>query len=213
MILSSAMRAKRIFDVAVSGTGLVLLSPIFAVVAAANAAHFKMNPIFLDDRIGKGGENFKILKFRSMHHTTDAEGNLLPDRERRSRLGSFLKMTAIDELPQLFNILRGDMSIVGPRPITPDQFEAYIPEEYREAIISVQPGLTGPWQVASIGRHTSMSREDRYRLDASYAMDGISFLKDMCYIIRTPRTFLHGHNGIGLKIPNSFEKLEADSQQ
>ena len=200
------MNAKRAFDIVASLAGLVVLTPVFATAAVVGAAHFRKNPFFADTRVGKDGELFTMYKFRSMTDDVDADGNLLPDHQRRTKWGSFVKMTGIDEFPQLVNILKGEMSVVGPRPNSIGELINQVPEHYWDAITSVKPGLTGPWQVAAIGSHDQMPFERRYQLDASYAVQNYAFIDDMKLIVKTVPSFLWGHDGRGLLIPNSFEK-------
>jgi lipopolysaccharide/colanic/teichoic acid biosynthesis glycosyltransferase len=200
------MNAKRAFDIVASLAGLVVLTPVFATAAVVGAAHFRKNPFFADTRVGKDGELFTMYKFRSMTDDIDADGNLLPDHQRRTKWGSFVKMTGIDEFPQLVNILKGEMSVVGPRPNSIGQLINQVPEHYWDAITSVKPGLTGPWQVAAIGSHDQMPFERRYQLDASYAVQNYALIDDMKLIVKTVPSFLWGHDGRGLLIPNSFEK-------
>lgn len=200
------MNAKRAFDIVASLAGLVVLTPVFATAAVVGAAHFRKNPFFADTRVGKDGELFTMYKFRSMTDDVDADGNLLPDHQRRTKWGSFVKMTGIDEFPQLVNILKGEMSVVGPRPNSIEQLAKHVPMDHWGIITSVKPGLTGPWQVAAIGLSDNMPRDQRYKLDASYALGGYTFKDDMKLIVKTVPSFLWGHDGRGLLIPNSFEK-------
>lgn len=193
------MSLKRAFDVSASAIGITLLSPVLAAVSLASLAHFRSNPLYYADRIGKDGEKFKMLKFKSMEEQHDENGALLPDEERGTSYGKFLRATAIDELPQLINIFKGDMSFVGPRPHSPDHLE--VPElttEHKD-ILSVRPGLTGPWQVAAIGRESALPAEERLRLDASYARNNPTLAKDLMLIVRTIPALFRGHDGESLQ--------------
>ncbi len=193
------MSLKRAFDISASAIGITLLSPILAAVSLANIAHYRSNPLYYADRVGKDGENFKMLKFKSMEENRDADGTLLPDEERGTAYGKFLRATAIDELPQLINIFKGDMSFVGPRPHYPEHMEAvHLTPEHTD-ILSVRPGLTGPWQVAAIGLDTEMSDEERLRLDASYARNDPTLAKDFLLIVKTIPALFRGHNGESLQ--------------
>jgi len=152
---------KRTIDVAVSAAGLLLLAPLLALLAAAVRAVDGGPVLFRQQRLGRGGRRFTLLKFRTMRqdaeHLLEADPELhrryvdndykLPEREdpRVSRLGRFLRRSSLDELPQLWNVLKGDMTLVGPRPIVPDELEMY--EPYADLFLSVRPGLTGHWQV------------------------------------------------------------------
>ena len=182
---------KRAFDVAISTTLTAVTLPITAPLTLINTAHYKENPFYCVKRVGKNGKIFHMIKFRSMFSTTDREGNLLSDDQRVSLLGKFLRYTSIDEVPQLLNIIKGDMSIVGPRPETPENIEK-IPAELAKHIISVKPGLTGPWQVSAIGQKKAMHTKPS--LDAQYARNGITFKRDISYIWQTLPSFFKGHS-------------------
>jgi lipopolysaccharide/colanic/teichoic acid biosynthesis glycosyltransferase len=137
------------------------------------------NPFFTQQRPGKNEKIFKLIKFRTMNNKKDKEGNLLPDEVRLTKYGKFLRSTSLDELPELFNILKGDMSIVGPRPLLV-KYLPYYTEEERHRHDAV-PGLTGLAQVN--GRNT-LSWEDKFALDLKYVSD-ITFLRDIKIILKT----------------------------
>src|SRR5690606_20260401 len=136
---------KRLFDFFVALLGFMLLSPIFLVVTLglffANAG----KPFFFQSRPGKNERIFKIVKFKTMNDKKDKDGNLLPDAERLTKIGSFVRKTSLDEIPQLLNVLKGEMSLIGPRPLLPEYLPLYSPEQYRRH--EVCPGITGWAQV------------------------------------------------------------------
>ena len=156
---------KRIIGFFGALCGVLLLSPVFIVVAAwLHFANKGAGAFFFQERIGKGEKPFKIIKFKSMTDEKDADGNLLPDAQRLTAAGRFVRSTSIDELPQLINVLKGDMSLVGTRPPTVDEFEQYDP--HHKVRLAVKPGLTGMWQVS--GRSDITDFEEVVRLDNQY---------------------------------------------
>lgn len=132
---------KRIIDYILSLIGLIVLSPIFLILIILGAIFMKGNPFFIQLRPGKNEKIFKLIKFRTMDNRKDVEGNLLPDEVRLNKYGKFLRSTSLDELPELVNILKGDMAIVGPRPLLPKDVK-YMNERQRQRH-TVRPGLTG----------------------------------------------------------------------
>lgn len=195
------MNLKRSFDVSAAALSLTLLSPVLAVVALAGLARFGGNPLYGVERVGKDGKVFRMLKFKTMEDFRDADGALLPDEERGTPFGKFLRATALDELPQLVNIIKGEMSFVGPRPHSPGEIPAAGPTPDHQDILSVRPGLTGPWQVAAIGSKTALPQEDRLRLDASYARNNPSLGGDLVLIWKTVPALVRGHDGESLSRP------------
>lgn len=154
---------KRIMDITLSFIGLVLLLPVLLIVSIL--IRFKLgSPIFFtQDRVGKGNKVFKIIKFRTMKDVRDINGNLLPESERRTSFGNKLRDLSIDEIPELINILKGDMSLVGPRPLLVDYLQYYNDEQIKRH--NVLPGLTG-W--AQINGRNSITWEERFKLDLWY---------------------------------------------
>lgn len=161
---------KRILDILLSGIGLIVLSPVLLVLTVAGAFAMGGNPFFTQLRPGKidkktGKEKiFKLVKFRSMNNKKDQNGNLLPDDVRLSKYGRILRSTSLDELPELWNILKGDMSIVGPRPLLVEYLPYYTEEERHRH--DIRPGLTGWAQVN--GRNNIRSWEERFQYDLEY---------------------------------------------
>jgi lipopolysaccharide/colanic/teichoic acid biosynthesis glycosyltransferase len=168
MALMSARRkppplSKRVFDLLLTSLGLAAISPVLLVLALLVWLFHGWPVIFTQQRPGYGGAPFMIYKFRSMSDARDPQGRLLPDEQRLTRFGRFLRAASLDELPELFNVLRGEMSLVGPRPLLMKYLPLYSPEQARRH--DVLPGITGWAQVN--GRNT-LSWEDKFRLDVWY---------------------------------------------
>jgi len=157
------LQLKRLFDILVSITLLVLLAPVFLVVAVAIRLAGPGPVIFRQRRPGRHGKPFTLVKYRTMTDARDAEGRLLPDAQRLTRLGRFLRSSSLDELPELWNVLRGEMSLVGPRPLLMQYLERYTPEQARRH--EVKPGMAG-W--AQVNGRNALTWEDRFRLDVYY---------------------------------------------
>jgi lipopolysaccharide/colanic/teichoic acid biosynthesis glycosyltransferase len=139
------LAVKRAFDRSVAAAGLVATAPVLAATALAIRATMGSPVLFRQARPGRGGRPFELVKFRTMRHATDAHGRPLPDDERLTRLGRFLRSTSLDELPQLWNVLRGELSLVGPRPLLVQYLPRYSPEQARRH--DVLPGMTGWSQI------------------------------------------------------------------
>lgn len=180
---------KRAVDVAVSSTALVVLSPLLAGVAIAVRRNHGSPVIFRQKRAGRYGQSFEILKFRTMTDARDASGALLPDKDRLTRLGKWLRATSIDELPELVNVLKGEMSLVGPRPLLLHYMERYTDEQNRRH--ECRPGLTG-W-VGVNGRNTS-TWDERFEMDRYYR-EHLGPLLDAKILFRTVLTVV-GMRGI-----------------
>lgn len=155
---------KRVLDFTLSLAALIVLSPILLVLTILGAIKMKGNPFFTQPRPGKDEKIFKLIKFRSMTCETDADGNLLPDDVRLTKYGKLLRSTSLDELPELINILKGDMSIVGPRPLLVEYLPYYTEAERHRH--DVRPGLTGWAQIN--GRNNIRSWEERFQYDLEY---------------------------------------------
>lgn len=153
---------KRVLDIAISLWTLIIVSPLLAVISIILLVHTRKSPFFFQTRVGYRGKLFRVFKFKTLTDARDSEGLLLPDDLRSFPLGTFLRRYSLDELPQLVNIIKGDMSIVGPRPWIPDQLDVF-PGRCRMARCSVRPGLTGMAQV--------------------YGRNGIPFYRRLCYDI------------------------------
>lgn len=155
---------KRIMDFFLSFCALVVLSPVLLILTAIGAIVMKGNPFFVQERPGKNEKIFRLIKFRTMTCEKDKDGKLLPDDKRLTGYGRLLRTTSLDELPELINILKGDMSIVGPRPLLPEYLPYYTKKEHQRH--SVRPGLTGLAQIN--GRNAIGSWEERFAYDLKY---------------------------------------------
>ena len=170
---------KRVLDFVVSLMALIVLSPVLLVLAVLGAIKMKGNPFFTQLRPGKDEKIFKLIKFRTMTCETDKNGELLPDEQRLTRYGQILRSTSLDELPELINILKGDMSIVGPRPLLVRYLPRY--NDFQRRRHEVRPGLTGYAQVH--GRNAIIWNE-KFRYDVEY-VDNITFLGDVKILLGT----------------------------
>lgn len=154
---------KRIIDILVASFGLLLLSPLLAMVAYLIRREMGSPVLFRQTRPGREGKPFKMIKFRTMNEAIDTEGNILPDASRLTKLGRFLRSTSLDELPELWNVLEGDMSLVGPRPLLMEYLPLYSREQARRH--EVRPGVTG-W--AQVNGRNAISWEEKFALDVWY---------------------------------------------
>lgn len=184
---------KRPMDFVLSLAALVVLSPVLLILTVLGAVAMGGNPFFVQPRPGKKDKNgqekiFHLIKFRSMNNKRDKDGNLLPDELRLSKYGKVLRSTSLDELPELLNILKGDMSIVGPRPLLVRYLPRYTPEQRRRH--DVRPGLTG---LAQVSGRNAVSWEDKFRIDVEY-VDNITFLGDVRIILKTVKAVLIREN-------------------
>ncbi len=165
---------KRFLDIILSGCALLLLSPIILILWIwLTIANNGAGALFFQERPGKDGKIFKVVKFKTMTDERDLNGNLLPDEDRLTKVGKFVRSTSLDELPQLLNILKGDMSFIGPRPLLPEYLPLYSPEQARRH--NVRPGLSG-W--AQVNGRNSISWKQRFEYDVWY-VDNISFKLDL----------------------------------
>lgn len=186
---------KRILDVIFASIAIVILLPLFLIISVAVRIDSPGTILYKHERIGKGGKKIKVYKFRSMYQNSEElMDKLLKDSKIRkewyskfklkddtrvTRIGKFLRRTSLDELPQLFNILKGDMSIIGPRPIVSEELEKY--GDFKEKLLSVKPGLTGWW---TCNRREDMSYEERMSLELYY-IDNLSFYLDIKCFFKT----------------------------
>lgn len=170
---------KRLFDIAASGIAIIILLPFFILFTPIVSIAMRGNPFFIQKRPGRNCKIFKMIKYRTMTNKRDACGNLLPDYERLTRFGSFMRKLSLDELPELLNILKGDMSIVGPRPQLVKDMVFFDDNIMRRQ--SVRPGLTG---LAQVNGRNNTSWEERFEYDLKY-IEKITFFKDMKIILKT----------------------------
>jgi sugar transferase EpsL len=173
--------AKRAFDLVGASAALVVLAPLFLMIAALVKILLGSPILFRQSRPGWHGKPFTCLKFRSMTEAKDAEGRLLPDAERMTAFGKFLRRSSIDELPELINVIRGEMSLVGPRPLLPQYLERYTPEQMRRH--ELKPGITG-W--AQVNGRNALNWKRKFTLDVWY-VDHHCLRLDMLILARTLR--------------------------
>ena len=180
---------KRFWDLAVSVVGLVILSPVLLILAVVVRVKLGSPVLFRQMRPGRDGELFELIKFRTMTDCRDSQGDLLPDSERLTRFGHFLRSTSADELPELWNVLWGGMSIVGPRPLLVEYLPLYSPHQGRRH--EVRPGITG---LAQVRGRNSLTWDEKFDLDVWY-VDNRSFRLD-CAIIFWTFTSIFKREGI-----------------
>lgn len=179
-----AKYVKRPLDFCLSLGAIMVLSPILLVLIVVGAIAMKGNPFFTQLRPGKNEKIFSIIKFRTMTSKKDKDGKLLPDEERLTRYGKFLRSTSLDELPELFNILKGDMALIGPRPLLVEYLPLYNEEQRRRH--TVRPGLSG---LAQISGRNLISWEEKFEDDVRY-VENITFMGDMKIIFTTVKKVL-----------------------
>ena len=170
---------KPAIDFVLALVGFLFLSPVFVLVAIGLFFANDGKPFFFQLRPGKDGKIFKIIKFKTMTDKKDENGNLLPDADRLTKIGSFVRKTSLDEIPQLLNVIKGDMSLVGPRPLLPKYLELY--NDFQRRRNEVKPGITG-W--AQVNGRNSISWEKKFEYDVWY-VDHVSFLLDIKILIMT----------------------------
>ena len=197
---------KRVIDFTLSLLGLIILLPILLVLIVLGTVFMRGNPFFSQERPGKDEKIFKLIKFRTMDNRKDKEGNLLPDEIRLNKYGRFLRASSLDELPELINILKGDMSIIGPRPL----LVVYLPRynEFQHHRHDVRPGLTGYAQAH--GRN-AVSWEDKFAMDVWYTQH-ITFFGDMKIIFETIKTVLK-REGISSEFSATMEEFMGTSEE
>lgn len=170
---------KRAFDIAASTSALVVLSPVLAITAYKVKKELGSPVLFRQTRPGLHGRPFEMVKFRTMKDATDKEGNALPNSERLTEFGKKLRASSLDELPELWNVLKGDMSLVGPRPLLMEYLPLYNAEQAKRH--NVRPGVTG---YAQVNGRNSLSWEDKFKLDTWY-VEHQSFLLDLKILLKT----------------------------
>ena len=200
---------KRVFDFILSLCAIVVLSPILLILTIIGAYKMKGNPFFTQERPGWHENIFKLIKFRTMSNEKDMNGNLLPDEVRLNKYGRFLRSTSLDELPELFNIAKGDMSIIGPRPLLVRYLPRYTPEQHRR--YEVRPGLTGYAQAH--GRN-AITWEDKFKMDVWY-VDHLTLRTDLGVLIDTIKVVLkrEGISGEGEATMSEFMGMEAKNMK
>ena len=192
---------KPAIDFVLALVGFLFLSPVFVLVTIGLFFANDGKPFFFQLRPGKNGKIFKIIKFKTMTDKKDENGNLLPDADRLTKIGSFVRKTSLDEIPQLLNVIKGDMSLVGPRPLLPKDLELY--NDFQRRRNEVKPGITG-W--AQVNGRNSISWEKKFEYDVWY-VDNVSFLLDIKILIMTVLKVVksEGINEQGQATSNEFK--------
>lgn len=192
---------KRLVDILISFVALIILSPIFLLVTYKVRKNLGSPIFFLQERPGQNGKLFKMIKFRSMKDANDRHGNPLPDEKRITPFGQKLRSTSLDEMPQLINVLKGEMSIVGPRPMLKEFVELYSPEQARR--LEVRPGMTG---LAQVSGRNELDYEERFKCDVWY-VDNHNSLVDFKIMFKTVGVMSkrEGINAPGYVGPSLFE--------
>lgn len=192
---------KRTFDIVAAIGGLIVFSPIIIVVAILVRVNLGSPILFIQDRVGKNNKIFKMMKFRTMKDGVDKYGNLLPDGERLTNFGKILRSTSLDELPELINILKGDMSLIGPRPLLVEYLPLYNEEQKRRH--DVLPGLTG-W--AQINGRNSISWGEKFKLDVYYVNNWSMWLDIKIFLLTFSKLFKrNGINQEGMATAVKFD--------
>ena len=195
---------KRFFDVLLSGMAILILSPVLLILIVVGAIKMKGNPFFTQLRPGKGEKIFRLVKFRTMTCEKDENGDLLPDEKRLTKYGKLLRSTSLDELPELFNIFVGQMSIVGPRPLLVRYLPLYNAEQRRRH--EVRPGLTG---LAQVNGRNAISWEARFKLDVEY-VNNVTFIGDIKIVFGTVLAVLK-RSGISSETSATMEEFTGES--
>ena len=197
---------KRAQDFLCAGAALIVLSPIMGITAVLVKTKLGSPVLFTQDRPGKDGKVFKLYKFRTMTDEKDENGNLMPDEVRLTKFGKALRATSIDELPELINIVKGDMSVVGPRPLLVEYLPRYNKHQARRH--EVRPGFTG---LAQVNGRNAISWEDKFDWDVKY-VDNITFLGDWKIIFKTVMTVLK-KDGISSETSSTMEEFMGSEEK
>lgn len=197
---------KRILDIISSLLAIIILSPLLGVLTVIGAFEMKGNPFFTQERPGKDEKIFKLVKFRTMTNAKDENGELLSDAERLTRYGKFLRNTSLDELPELFNILKGDMSVIGPRPLLVKYLPRYNEHQHRRH--EVKPGLSG-W--AQVNGRNAISWEDKFNYDVEY-VDNYSIVMDIKILFMTILNVLK-REGISSETSATMEEFMGTAEE
>lgn len=197
---------KRILDIISSLLAIIILSPLLGVLTVIGAFEMKGNPFFTQERPGKDEKIFKLVKFRTMTNAKDKNGELLSDDERLTKYGKFLRNTSLDELPELFNILKGDMSVIGPRPLLVKYLPRYNQHQHRRH--EVRPGLSG-W--AQVNGRNAISWEDKFDYDVEY-VDNYSIVMDLKILFMTILNVLK-REGISSETSATMEEFMGTAEE
>ncbi len=196
---------KRFLDLSIALLLLVVLSPVIAIVAILLGVSHRGNPFFVQARPGKGGKIFHLIKFRTMNNRRDKTGELLPDHMRLTKTGALVRKTSLDELPQLLNVIRGQMSLIGPRPLLIEYLPLYSDEQFRRH--EVLPGITG-W--AQVNGRNAISWEEKFTFDVYY-VDRLSFGLDLRIVLLTIKKVFEG-KGVNQQGQATAEKFTGNVQ-
>ena len=194
---------KRIIDIIVSVIGLLIVSPILLGVIFLLIITNNGHPFFFQIRPGKNEKLFKIVKFKTMNEAKDNNGILLPDAERMTNIGNFIRKTSLDELPQLLNVIKGEMSLIGPRPLLPEYLPLYSKEQKKRH--NVRPGITG---LAQVNGRNAISWKDKFKFDVYYA-ENISVLLDLKILFLTIKKVLI-REGVSAEGSVTMEKFKGN---
>ena len=197
---------KRALDLCLAAMGLLALSPVLLILTVVGAIAMKGNPFFTQPRPGKDEKIFRLIKFRTMTMEKDSTGKLLPDAKRLNGYGKFLRATSLDELPELINILLGQMSLIGPRPLLVEYLPRYNQEQRHRH--DVRPGLTG---LAQVNGRNLLSWEDRFRMDVEYVRN-ITFVGDLKILLLTVKTTLK-REGISAEGQATMEAFQGTPEE
>ena len=197
-------RLKRPLDFVISVSAFLILFPLFLIIVIILSISNKGKPFFIQVRPGLNGKNFKILKFRTMNNRCDKNGKLLPDLDRFTTIGSYLRKTSFDEIPQLINVIRGEMSIIGPRPLLPQYIPLYSSFQARRH--EVRPGITG-W--AQVNGRNAISWNQKFEFDVWY-VDNLSFKLDLKIIVLTLSRIFKAE-GINQSSETTMEAFKGDN--
>ncbi|MEC5156965.1 sugar transferase [Chryseobacterium sp. MP_3.2] len=190
---------KPILDFSFAGLCLVVISPLFLLITILLVFNNRGDAFFIQSRPGKNGKIFPIIKFKTMNDCKCADGKLLSDYERLTFIGKAVRKTSLDEIPQLINVLKGDMSLIGPRPLLPEYLELYSPEQNKRH--AVKPGITG-W--AQVNGRNALSWEEKFRFDVEY-VETVSARLDAKILLVTIEKVLH-RNGVNA---NNYMTMDA----
>lgn len=192
---------KRPIDFICGMAAVVVFCWLYVILIILGTVFMKGNPFYTQERPGKDEKIFKLIKFRTMDNRKDGEGNLLPDEIRLNTYGRFLRKTSLDELPEAFNIIKGDMSVVGPRPLLVKYLDRYNEEQHHRH--DVRPGLSG---YAQVNGRNAISWEERFKLDVEY-VNNITFLGDVKIILQTVGKAFFKQEGISSETSETMEEF------
>lgn len=198
---------KRFLDILCGLAAVLVFSWLYLVLILLGAIFMRGNPFFTQERPGKNEKIFKLIKFRTMDNRKDKDGNFLPDAVRLNRYGRFLRKTSLDELPEAFNIIKGDMSVVGPRPLLVKYLPLYNEEQHHRH--DVRPGLSG---LAQVNGRNAISWDERFKLDVEY-VHRVSFGLDLIIIFQTVAKAFVKQEGISSETSETMEEFRGNAKE